>query len=78
MGLYDVNLGLGKLVWIAHMGDLSDAHVRSKQQFVFLESACQEGIELWIASDNEEIRVLAKDIEFLAYANPNQCICINP
>ncbi|KAM3264603.1 hypothetical protein P3L10_001597 [Capsicum annuum] len=78
MGLYDVNFGWGKPVWIAHMGDLPDAHVISKQQFVFLESACQEGIELWIASNNEEIRVLEKDTEFLAYANPNQSICIKP
>ncbi|KAM3397823.1 hypothetical protein P3S68_001337 [Capsicum galapagoense] len=78
MGLYDVNFGWGKPVWIAHMGDLPDAHVISKQQFVFLESACQEGIELWIASNNEEIRVLEKDAEFLAYANPNQSICIKP
>ncbi|KAF3624486.1 hypothetical protein FXO38_30221 [Capsicum annuum] len=71
MGLYDVNFGWGKPVWVAHMGDLPDAHVRSKQQFVFLESACREGIELWVASDDEEIRVLEKDSEFLAYASPN-------
>ncbi|KAM3324660.1 stemmadenine O-acetyltransferase [Capsicum chacoense] len=78
MGLYNVDFGWGKPVWIAHMGDLPDAHVRSKQQFVFLESACHEGIELWIACDDEEIRVLEKDSEFLTYANPNPSICISP
>ncbi|PHT26933.1 hypothetical protein CQW23_33459 [Capsicum baccatum] len=71
MGLYNVDFGWGKPVWISHMGDLPDAHVRSKQQFVFLESPCHEGIELWIACDDEEIRVLEKDSEFLTYANPN-------
>ncbi|PHT26934.1 hypothetical protein CQW23_33460 [Capsicum baccatum] len=31
IGLYNVDFGWGKPVWIAHMGDLPDAHVRSKQ-----------------------------------------------
>ncbi|XP_004240930.1 stemmadenine O-acetyltransferase-like [Solanum lycopersicum] len=77
MGLYDVNFGWGKPVWVAHMGDLPAANVRSKQQFVFIESASRQGIELWVASDEEEIRFLEKDAEFLAYANPNPSICIN-
>ncbi|XP_070033595.1 stemmadenine O-acetyltransferase-like [Nicotiana tomentosiformis] len=77
MGIYDVNYGWGKPVWVAHMGDLDAANIRSKHQFVFLESACKEGIELWIASDDEEIRVVEKDPEFLAYAKPNPSICTN-
>ncbi|XP_016467648.2 akuammiline synthase 2-like [Nicotiana tabacum] len=75
MGIYDVNYGWQKPVWVAHMGDLDAANIRSKHQFVFLESACKEGIELWIASDDEEIRVVEKDPEFLAYAKPNPSIC---
>ncbi|MCD7447537.1 hypothetical protein HAX54_031566 [Datura stramonium] len=68
---------LHKPVWVAHMGDLPAAPVRSKQQFVFLESACREGIELWVASDDEEIKVMEKHPEFLAYANQNPSICTN-
>ncbi|XP_019260697.1 PREDICTED: vinorine synthase-like [Nicotiana attenuata] len=77
MGIYDVNYGWGKPIWVAHMGDLDAANIRSKHQFVFLESACKEEIELWIASDDEEIRIVEKDPEFLAYAKPNPSIWMN-
>lgn len=76
MGFYDVNFGWGNPIWVAHMGNIMDGY-RSKQQFVFIESANGKGIELWLAGDEQEISVLEKDPEFLAYATPNPSICVD-
>lgn len=74
MGLYDLDFGWGKPVWVAHMGDMIG--YRSKQQFVFLEATSGKGLELWLASDEAELSILEKDPEFLQYATPNPSIFI--
>ncbi|KAL3521227.1 hypothetical protein ACH5RR_019376 [Cinchona calisaya] len=74
MGLYDVDFGWGKPVWVAHMGDM--VGYRSKQQFVFMEATSGKGLELWLASDEAELSILEKDPEFLEYAIPNPSISI--
>ncbi|CAI9091738.1 OLC1v1026842C1 [Oldenlandia corymbosa var. corymbosa] len=74
MGLYDVDFGWGKPSWFAHMGDMIG--YRSKQQFVFMEATSGKGLELWLASDEDQISVLEKDPQFLEYAIPNPAISI--
>ncbi|KAK2979329.1 hypothetical protein RJ640_013293 [Escallonia rubra] len=72
MGLYNMDFGWGKPVWVSHMGDPEDK--RSQQAVIFIERG--DGIEARMFSDEKEVCVLEKDPEFLAYACPNQSIRI--
>ncbi|KAK3023920.1 hypothetical protein RJ639_043463 [Escallonia herrerae] len=72
MGLYNMDFGWGKPVWVGQMGDPEDK--RSMQMIVFIERG--DGIEAWMFSDEKEVCVLEKDPEFLAHASPNPLIRI--
>nr|URS65388.1 akuammiline synthase [Alstonia scholaris] len=76
MGFYDVDFGWGKPVWVAHMGNMVD--YRCKQQIVFMETGhMSKDIELWLAAEEDELSVLEKNAEFLAYATPNPTIWLD-
>ncbi|KAK3034434.1 hypothetical protein RJ639_034671 [Escallonia herrerae] len=70
MGLYSMDFGWGKPVWVGNMGDPEDK--RSKQGVLFIERG--DGTEVWMFSDKKGTCVLEKDPEFLAYASPNPSI----
>ncbi|KAM3236540.1 hypothetical protein P3L10_016577 [Capsicum annuum] len=69
LGLYDVDFGWGKPIFVAPFIDTISS--LNKQQTILVENGKNDGIEAWILRDNEEMVELEKDEEFLAFASPN-------
>ncbi|CAN4096144.1 unnamed protein product [Withania somnifera] len=76
LGLYDVDFGWGKPIFIAPFIDTIGS--LNKQQIILLENGNNDGIEAWILRNNEEMLELEKDEEFLAYASPNPSVQYAP
>ncbi|KAM3268516.1 stemmadenine O-acetyltransferase-like [Capsicum chacoense] len=69
-GLYDVDFGWGKPIFVAPFIDTISS--LNKQQIVLVENGKNDGIEAWILRNNDEMVELENDEEFLAFASPNQ------
>ncbi|KAF3621232.1 putative serine/threonine protein phosphatase 2A 57 kDa regulatory subunit B' beta isoform-like [Capsicum annuum] len=74
LGLYDVDFGWGKPIFVAPFIDTISS--LNKQQTILVENGKNDGIEAWILRDNEEMVELEKDEEFLAFASPNPRVCV--
>uniref|UniRef100_A0A2P2M9A6 Uncharacterized protein MANES_05G134700 n=1 Tax=Rhizophora mucronata TaxID=61149 RepID=A0A2P2M9A6_RHIMU len=69
-GLYDIDFGWGKPVWATYSGpDASETLVYNI--IVLVDTRIGRGIEAWVLLDEEEIDILVRDEELLAYATPN-------
>ncbi|CAL1360689.1 unnamed protein product [Linum trigynum] len=68
LGLYDVDFGWGKPVWIG-MAKFAD-HVNNV--ILLMESPTGYGVEAWVALNEQDMALLERDDEFLAYVNNNQ------
>ncbi|KAM3345439.1 stemmadenine O-acetyltransferase-like [Capsicum galapagoense] len=69
-GLYDVDFGWGKPIFVAPFIDTISS--LNKQQIILVENGKNDGIEAWILRNNDEMVELENDEEFLAFASPNQ------
>lgn len=75
MGLYDLNFGWGRPVWVAHMGDAAEER-RTMHQFLFLEGKVGGEIELWVLLGEEDIVMLENDPKFTAFATLNPSVLL--
>lgn len=63
MGFNEVNFGWGKPVWVAGGGNVFDSNTRN---FVILmETMVGNGVEAWVVLDDETMKLLENDYEFL-------------
>ncbi|KAF3621233.1 putative serine/threonine protein phosphatase 2A 57 kDa regulatory subunit B' beta isoform-like [Capsicum annuum] len=73
LGLYDVDFGWGKPIFVAPFIDTIGS-LNNKQQIILVENGKNDGIEAWILRNNEEMFELENDEEFLAFASPNPSV----
>ncbi|MDV3146735.1 MAG: acyltransferase [Sweet potato little leaf phytoplasma] len=69
MGFKEVNFGWGKPIWNACGAKTLDSIL--KNIIILVDTAIGEGIEAWIVLDDETMRLLENDHEFLSFASPN-------
>ncbi|WCJ19295.1 HXXXD-type acyl-transferase family protein [Euphorbia peplus] len=68
LGITKVDFGWGEPYWV---GMLGKAGPEFRNLTVFIDASDGNGIEAWITLDEERMKILECDPEFLAYACPN-------
>ncbi|KAK6939076.1 hypothetical protein RJ641_032584 [Dillenia turbinata] len=71
LGLYDIDFGWGKPIWVSSMGLSTSVFVNL---IILMETSCGDGIEAWITLDEQEMAVLEGDPEILKFA----CFDLSP
>ncbi|EEF48741.1 transferase, putative [Ricinus communis] len=70
-GLYEVDFGWGKPTWASSIGFSTDATAPILNSIILMDSKLEKGIEAWVFMDKEDLVLLDKYEELLAYASIN-------
>ncbi|XP_022145195.1 BAHD acyltransferase At5g47980-like [Momordica charantia] len=71
IGFNEVDFGWGKPIWVATAGD---SNVTKDNIVVLLDAISGDGVEVWILLDEEEMKLLEQNPEFLEFALLNPVI----
>ncbi|EEF52847.1 hypothetical protein RCOM_1600860 [Ricinus communis] len=70
-GLYDIDFGWGKPMWDTYAALSGNLITQFMKLFILMDARMKKGIEAWVFLDEQDIAVLGKDKELLAYASLN-------
>ncbi|KAF2302576.1 hypothetical protein GH714_037846 [Hevea brasiliensis] len=70
-GLYDVDFGWGKPMWVSGVGLSDDSTTQFLNKVVLMDARMEKGIEAWLLLGEEDIAILEKDKELFAFASLN-------
>ncbi|KAL4023948.1 hypothetical protein IC575_017718 [Cucumis melo] len=73
MGFNGVDFGWGKPLWVAGGGNVFDSITRNL--VILMDTMVGNGVEAWVVLDDETMKLLENDCEFLEFASPNPSIC---
>jgi shikimate O-hydroxycinnamoyltransferase len=68
-GLYDIDFGWGKPIWISSVGSSGNAEAVLPNLVLLMDTRSGDGIEAWVILDKEDMIVLGQDKELLAFAS---------
>ncbi|XP_041020376.1 stemmadenine O-acetyltransferase-like [Juglans microcarpa x Juglans regia] len=68
-GLYDIDFGWGKPMWISHSGTSDDKESWIPNVILLMDTKSGGGIEAWVWLDKKDMLMLAQDNELLAFAS---------
>lgn len=74
MGMKEVDFGWGKAAWIGTGGKALESGV--KNFVILMETVRGDGIEAWIVLEDEAMKLLELDVEFLEFASLNPAIIL--
>ncbi|KAJ9190045.1 hypothetical protein P3X46_001281 [Hevea brasiliensis] len=70
-GLYDVDFGWGKPMWVSGVGLSDDSTTQFLNKVVLMDARMEKGIEAWLLLGEGDIAILEKDKELFAFASLN-------
>ncbi|XP_065850628.1 stemmadenine O-acetyltransferase-like isoform X2 [Euphorbia lathyris] len=70
-GLYDVDFGWGKPLWVSCVGAEGNSKTPYFNSIVLMDAKMEKGIEAWVYMDEDELSLMEKDEDLLAYASIN-------
>ncbi|XP_065848537.1 stemmadenine O-acetyltransferase-like [Euphorbia lathyris] len=70
-GLYGVDFGWGKPLWVSCAGSESNSEAPYFNSIVLMDAKMEKGIEAWVYMDEDELSLMEKDENLLAYASVN-------
>jgi shikimate O-hydroxycinnamoyltransferase len=68
-GLYDIDFGWGKPIWVSLVGSNSNSTDVLSNLVLLMDTRSGDGIEAWVLLDKEDMIVLGQDKELLAFAS---------
>ncbi|KAJ4720436.1 vinorine synthase-like [Melia azedarach] len=71
-GLYNVDFGWGKPVWLSYVG-CEGSIPNFSNHVVLVDTRCGGGIEAWVYLLEEDMNILEKDEELLKFASMDPC-----
>ncbi|GLT69019.1 hypothetical protein SLA2020_412040 [Shorea laevis] len=68
-GLYDIDFGWGKPMWVSCVGSSNDSETVFLNTIILMDTRSGDGIEAWVRLDQEDMTMLAQDKELLDFAS---------
>ncbi|XP_059461004.1 stemmadenine O-acetyltransferase-like [Corylus avellana] len=67
-GLYDIDFGWGKPMWVSTVGSSNDSEAMFPNTIILMDTRSGDGIEAWVSLDKKDMTIIAQDKELLALA----------